>query len=227
MSITAKQITQLESYDSATVQNAAVLVQGFVDAAGDYTDPSILRYTETRRCVVGVAATSTWTPITSVADPRADADFWECIEAEAAPVIAVMKDVDSDRLRGAILGDVMANIMAALGACGAVVDGNVRDVLGIEDAGLNMWARARVPGHGPFSLIEHSIKLEVCGLRISPGDVLVCDDDGITRVTPEIVDDVIDACAVVRDKESRRVALTKSPDFTASVWREYKKNNFN
>ncbi|MFM1547841.1 MAG: RraA family protein [Lentisphaeria bacterium] len=227
MSITAKQITQLESYDSATVQNAAVLVQGFVDAAGDYTDPSILRYTETRRCVVGVAATSTWTPITSVADPRADADFWECIEAEAAPVIAVMKDVDSDRLRGAILGDVMANIMAALGACGAVVDGNVRDVLGIEDAGLNMWARARVPGHGPFSLIEHSIKLEVCGLRISPGDVLVCDDDGITRVAPEIVDDVIDACAVVRDKESRRVALTKSPDFTASVWREYKKNNFN
>ena len=227
MSITAKQITQLESYDSATVQNAAVLVQGFVDAAGDYTDPSISRYPEARRCVVGVAATSTWTPITSVADPRADADFWECIEAEAAPVIAVMKDVDSDRLRGAILGDVMANIMAALGACGAVVDGNVRDVLGIEDAGLNMWARARVPGHGPFSLIEHSIKLEVCGLRISPGDVLVCDDDGITRVAPEIVDDVIDACAVVRDKESRRVALTKSPDFTASVWREYKKNNFN
>ena len=226
MSITAKHITQLESYDSATVQNAAILVQGFVDVAGDYTDPSISRYAETRRCVVGVAATSTWTPISAVADPRADADFWECIEAEAVPVIAVMKDVDSDRLRGAILGDVMANIMFALGACGAVVDGNARDVPGIKAAGLNLWARARVPGHGPWSLIEHSIKLEVCGLWITPGDVLVCDDDGITRVSPEIVDDVIDACAVVRDKESRHVALTQSPDFTASVWREYKKNNF-
>ena len=103
MSITAKQITQLESYDSATVQNAAILVQGFVDASGDYTDPSISRYAETRRCVVGVAATSTWTPVSAVADPRADSDFWECIEAEEMPVIAVMKDVDSDRLRGAMV----------------------------------------------------------------------------------------------------------------------------
>lgn len=211
----------LGRYDSATVQNAAILVQGYTPADQDYTGPDLRRMLGKPNIVlVGYALTSTWMPLNeptgSIAGRNA---FWDSIGEAEEPVIAVLQDVDSPSRRGAIIGDGMAYTMRALGAVGAVVDGNARDLPGIDKSGMHLWATGQAPGHGPFNLIDHNVPVNVAGLEIIPGDILVCDGDGVTRVPTKIAADVAKACAKVRDKESTMHRYFTSPDFSFEKWR--------
>ena len=138
------------------------------------------------------------------------------------PTIVVQQDIDIPSRRGAIIGDEMAHQMAALGAVGAVVDGNARDIPGINRAGLSLWATGRVPGHARFSFINHGIPVVVAGLRILPGDILVCDGDGVTRISVDVAADVLKQCAEVRERESKTFAYFSKPDFTLRDWEDYK-----
>ncbi len=211
----------LAEYDSATVQNAAILVRGYVPEETDYTGPDLLHMLEGAGPVtVGYALTSTWTPLTEPSQATVDRNaFWDSIGEANAPVIAVLKDIDRPARRGAIIGDGMAFTMKALGAVGAVVDGNARDLPGIDQSGLALWATGQAPGHGPFNVIEHGIPVEVAGLTITPGSILVCDGDGVTQVPLDIAADVAKACADVRDKESALHRYFNSPDFDFEKWR--------
>ena len=191
----------LAGYDSATVQNAAIVVRGHVPAQADYTGPAIRCMTPEAGTLVGYAVTCELTPLTEQPETADWDDYYESIAHVNAPTIAVMKDVDDPACRGAIIGDVMAYRHRALGCIGAVVDGNARDVPGIREASLALWARGRVPGHGPFNIVRHGAPITVADLRIAPGDLLVCDADGVTRVPLDIAADIAKACADVRARE--------------------------
>ncbi len=214
----------LAQYDSATVQNAGILVRGYVPDDDDYTDPSIREYISPgAKPAVGYALTSTWAPLSEPPDGGGDRiEYFDSIARANVPVIVVQQDIDTPARRGAIIGDGMAYQMKALGAVGALVDGNVRDVPGIKQAGLPLWATGRVPGHGPFNMIEHGIVVTVASLKINPGDILVCDADGATRVQIEIAADVAKMCAEVRAKEGALHRHFSVPDFTLERWEEWK-----
>ena len=74
-------------------------------------------------------------------------------------------------------------------------------------------------------MIDHSIPVAVAGLRILPGDILVCDSDGVTRVPTDVAEDVLSQCGEVRDRESSTFALFSKPDFTLQDWEDYKSRN--
>ena len=66
-------LEELAGYDSATVQNAAILVRGYVPAEEDYTGPDLQQLiTGPRPVTVGYALTSVWSPITEASQPQAD-----------------------------------------------------------------------------------------------------------------------------------------------------------
>lgn len=217
-------IEALAAYDSATVQNAGILVRGYVHADIDYTDPRLRQYiSPNEKTAVGYALTSTWTPITgSNSDGYARTDYFDSIARANVPVIVAQQDIDEVPNRGAIIGDGMAFQMSALGAVGALVEGNARDIPGIEKAGLPLWATGRVPGHGPFNMIEHEIPVTVASLQINPGDILVCDADGATRVPVAEAVDVAKMCAEVRAKEAASHKFFSIPNFTIENWEEWK-----
>ena len=63
----------LAEYDSATVQNAGILVRGYIHEDDDYTDPSIREYISPgANPVVGYALTSTWAPLNEPAEINSD-----------------------------------------------------------------------------------------------------------------------------------------------------------
>ena len=66
-------------------------------------------------------------------------EYYDLINDTPGPIITVMKDVDVRPNRGALFGDGMARIHKALGVVGAVVDGCIRDLTGIREAGLPIW----------------------------------------------------------------------------------------
>ena len=205
-------LDDLAGYDAATVQNAAILVRGYVPAEEDYTGPGLHQFViGSKPVTVGYALTSVWSPITEPAQPGPDREaFYASIAEAGVPVIVVLKDGDPVAHRGAIIGDLMACAMRAAGAVGAVVDGNVRDIPGIEEAGLALWGTGRSPGHGPFNLLSVAEPVEVGQLTIGNGDLLVCDEDGVTRVPLEIAAKVATACAEVRETESAKAAAYRA-----------------
>lgn len=216
-------IATLAEYDSATVQNAGILVRGYIPADYDYTDARVHEYVSPgAKPAVGYALTSTWTPLSGEqSDGYVSRDYFDSIANANVPVIVVQQDVDNPSGRGAIIGDGMAFQMAALGAVGALVEGNARDIPGIQQAGLPLWATGRVPGHGPFNMIEHEVSVTVASLNINPGDILVCDADGATRVAVDEAADVAKMCAEVRAKESVLHKFFSVPDFTPAMWEEW------
>jgi regulator of RNase E activity RraA len=219
-----KILQTLGEYDSATAQNAAILVRGYIPEAQDYTGPSLKHLSREPKCVVGYAVTSTWMPLHQPLRQTEDKHaFYDAVADVKEPVVAVLQDIDVPPGRGAIMGDGMAYTMKALGTVGVVAEGNARDLPGIEKAGMPLWASGQVPGHGPFNLIQHDVIVTVAGLRILPGDILVCDGDGVTRVPVEIAKDVATACAEVRTKESAVHKYFSSPDFSIEKWRKERK----
>ena len=126
----------LAEYDSATVQNAGILVRGYIHEDNDYTDPDIREYVSPgNQPVVGYALTSTWAPLNEPGELKSNRiDYFDSIAKADVPVIVVQQDVEKPSRRGAIIGDGMAYQMKALGAVGALVDGNARDVPGIKQA---------------------------------------------------------------------------------------------
>lgn len=216
-------LDELARYDSATVQNAAILVRGYVGEEIDYSGPELRCMLPEFGTLVGYAVTAEASPLHERGDTTDWAEYYDLIAYTDVPTIAVLKDVDSPAGRGAILGDGMAYRHRALGCLGAIVDGSVRDVPGIRDAKFGVWATGRVPGHGPFNLIRHSLPVTIAGLHIQPGDILVCDGDGVTRVPLEIAAATADKAAEVRSKEAELHSLFASHSFSLEDYERWKR----
>ena len=67
---------------------------------------------------------------------------------------------------------------------------------------MPVWGTGRVPGHGPFNLVETQVQVEVAKLIINPGDLLIGDEDGLTRIPLEIAEETLNKCKEVREKET-------------------------
>ena len=198
-------ITEFQKYDSATVQNAMILVRGYVDANIDYTSPELKCYNFIEP-VVGIAVTGKVTPLDEPQSKIDFDDFYNNIKNCEYPVFAILMDIEEDTGRAAIIGDVMAHMGKELGAVGMVAAGSIRDIPGIKKANMPVWGTGRVPGHGPFNLIETQTQVNVANLSIDSGDLIIGDEDGLTRIPIEIAEEALIKCEEVRQKESKSMS---------------------
>jgi len=210
-------IAALAQYDTATVFNALVLKNGLPNE--EYTDHRLRCLLPELGSVVGYAVTVEVT--TNDADsPALDwLDYYAYLESQPGPLVAVLKDVDSRPGRGASFGDGMARLHKQLGVVGVLVDGTIRDLAGIRQVGLPIWAWGTVPGHGVFQATRIGAPLTVNQLRIRPGDLLVADGDGCVRVPVEDAADVLRLAGEVRAKEEAIFAAYAAPDFSVARMR--------
>jgi regulator of RNase E activity RraA len=83
----------------------------------------------------------------------------------------------------AVWGGVATRAAMARGAAGVVIDGAVRDVAEIRELGFPCYARAVVPG-GPHKGFGGTIDgaIACAGCPVSPGDIVLGDDDGVAVV---------------------------------------------
>ena len=196
-------IKGLEEYDSATVQNALMTIDSYDNEQLDYSSPELKSYYLGPKPVVGIAVTCKVTPLH---EPKSKLDwdeYYDKINQSNLPVIGVIVDIEKNKGRGAVMGDGMALKHKALGAVGVINGGSIRDSSGIAAAEMPVWATGRVPGHGPFNLIETQTDVEVGDLVIKPGDLLIGDSDGITRIPEDLAEITLKKCKEVREFESK------------------------
>ena len=85
---------------------------------------------------------------------------------------------------------------------GAVIDGAVRDVAEIRASGLPMFCRSVVP-RGPHSGFGGTVDgvVSVAGVSISPGDIVLGNDDGVAVVPLRYAAEVFAEATAHLDKE--------------------------
>jgi len=94
----------------------------------------------------------------------------------------------------ALWGELMSVRAKKLGAAGAVVDGYSRDTNGIRNMNFPVFSHGRYArDQAPRGkVIDFRIPIEIKGVRIKPGDIVLGDIDGVCIVPKEVEGKVFD-----------------------------------
>lgn len=105
-------------------------------------------------------------------------------------------------LTNALIGEIMATIAKKNGAAGFVIDGAVRDAAAVAGMGLPIYA-AGVSHRGPYKDGPGEIGgvISVAGMIVNPGDLIVCDGDGVLAIPADEADAVIKGAQAQLAKE--------------------------
>jgi 4-hydroxy-4-methyl-2-oxoglutarate aldolase len=124
--------------------------------------------------------------------------------SEAAPGDVVVMQTDGSQL--AALGELIAAEAHRRKLGGIIVDGYVRDRSGLP-ADLPLWARGTVPNTGRSDTVPNvGGQISFGGLTVSPGDIVVADDDGIVIAPPAQLEACLEQAARIERTEAAVLA---------------------
>jgi regulator of RNase E activity RraA len=126
-------------------------------------------------------------------------------------------------LQNAPWGELLSTAARARGARGAVIDGLVRDVKKIQSAGFPVFARGIKPvdSKGRGVIIDYNVPIECAGARISPGDLIVADYDGVIAIPAEVLPIVIQMATEKVAKENGSRAELMGGAYLKDVFAKY------
>jgi regulator of RNase E activity RraA len=120
------------------------------------------------------------------------------------PGDVIVVDGGGDESR-ALVGEIMKNIAEHRGAAGYVIDGAIRDVAAFAASDFPCFARA-VIHRGPYKSGpgEINVPVSIGGSVISPGDIVVGDEDGVLSFPASIATSLLEAvrAQVAREEET-------------------------
>ncbi len=139
-------------------------------------------------------------------------DWWEHVLSLPAPRVVVTQDVGSKPGLGACWGEMHAHILRALGCVGVVTSGAVRDLPAVEALGFHFFACSVAVSHAYAHIVDFGGPVEIGGLAIQPGDLLMGDVHGLLSIPREIAAAIPPAAAQIAEKERQLIALCETKD---------------
>lgn len=106
-----------------------------------------------------------------------------------------------------VCGDLLAGMMRNKGIAGFVTDGHVRDLEGLREVGLPVFAA----GINPDSCVKSGpgtvgLPVVIGGRTITPGDLLLADEDGVETIPLAMASEVLARLEAVRTAEAGLLA---------------------
>ena len=170
-----------ETFYSAVVCDA-------LDAAGyPRQSPRVpWRPLTTQGVLIGRAKTTLWTEMAHP-DPRPYELELQAVDSCRPDDILIAAAAGS--MRSGLWGELLSTAARRSGCVGALVDGAVRDVDKMRRMQFPIWARGTClyDSRDRNRVIDVDVPVEIDGVRIAPGDLVVADMDGVV-VVPRLVE---------------------------------------
>ncbi len=146
-----------------------------------------------------------------------DRRYYSRASDEAQPgdvVVAELGGVDGHNL----FGDMGATGIQMRGAAGVIIDGGMRDYVGLQDdrfAGFPVLHRFSHVTTTSWIGVEYNTPVRIGNATVLPGDIVVGDDGGVLFFPPEILEEVLEAVAEHEAQEDfqRELLLEKKYRF--------------
>jgi 4-hydroxy-4-methyl-2-oxoglutarate aldolase len=126
----------------------------------------------------------------------------------------------------AVIGDIMVGMAKNAGIVAVVTDSMVRDIEGLEQVGLPVYARGLTPNspykNGPGRI---GFPVSIGGVVIESGDIVVGDRNGVVVVPRAVIPDVLKALEGVKAKEKEMDAAVAGGARTPSWLPDYLARN--
>ncbi|MDR7319267.1 MULTISPECIES: RraA family protein [Brevibacillus] len=125
---------------------------------------------------------------------------------EAQPGDVLVIDAKGDTYR-AIAGDFIVGLAKTLGIQGIVVDGVIRDIVGIKQLDFPVFCKGTtVAASGKAGWGELNVPISCGGTSVQPGDIIVGDADGVVVIPQaqeeEILQQALDKLAKDQEREA-------------------------
>lgn len=121
-------------------------------------------------------------------------------EAEKGDIIVI----DSGGVPPAVWGELASWSAKQKGISGVVIDGAIRDVSEIKELKFPAFAKIITPQAGePKGFGEINIPVNIGGIRVTPGDWIVGDDDGVMVIPQNKAAEITNRAMDVLERENR------------------------
>lgn len=124
----------------------------------------------------------------------------------------------SGAMTNAVFGDLVANKSVHRGIAGYVIDGLIRDLDGVKETGLPVYARGVTP-FGPLHRGPGEINTPICcgGIVVNPGDIIKADTTGIAVIPRDFAAEILQRLQSSKTRLAEYVASVKRGDFS-NAW---------
>jgi len=132
------------------------------------------------------------------------------------PGDVIVVDGGGDETR-ALVGEIMKNIAEYRGAAGYVIDGAIRDVAAFAASDFPCFARA-VIHRGPYKSGpgEINVPVSIGGSVISPGDIVVGDEDGVVSFPASTAATLLEAVRAQATREEQTLIAIREGRYQGS-----------
>lgn len=125
--------------------------------------------------------------------------------------------------RAALWGELLSTAARYRGAKGVIIEGVARDIKLIKKMKFPVFAMGVNPisSKGRIIAVDHGCPVEICGVKVNPGDLVVADIDGVVVVPKEIAEEAVEKALEIEASETRTRDELKEGAGLYDVFKKY------
>ncbi len=201
-------LLQLKRWNTPTIYNGWEQITRCDPAADGFNLEEVRDFMPQMGPMVGYAVTVVIEPSNKFhreSNPNAWNDYRRYVASIPGPKIVCIQDLDKPRVIGSFWGEVNSNMHRALGCVGTIVDGAIRDVDEMTNAGFKALARRLCVGHAHVQPVRWNCEVELFGRKVRPGDLVHADKHGFLVIEPEAQPRILEAARFMDANECQTV----------------------